>query len=154
MENGNKKSFFSKLKDKNKIFSRMQKSLQRKPVEKEIIENYPFFAPYAEVLLLKSYEEDGDFLREGTLFITVDSRFSRSEGNQTGEGLPNEEWTKVELPIEDCTSYYIRSDHLEETKESLEKQAIRLQIIQEELKTRKFEQGLMMLNNSFFTPIK
>ena len=127
---------------KQESFSKIQKLLQIKRVEEEIIEEkkiYPFFAPYAEVLLLKGYEDKSDVLREGVLLVPIDSGLSRSEGNQTGEGLPNEEWTQVELPIDEYTCYFIRSDHLKETKESLEKHAIRLLIMEKELETRKFK---------------
>lgn len=80
--------------------------------------NYPFFLPWSEVILLKSYEDKNEFLRKGALLVTIESGLFLKKG----VGNDSEEWTEVErTDIEASLSYYIRSNDLKETDKSIKR---------------------------------
>lgn len=117
MEKKNKKSFLEKMRN---FFTKKEgkKNVEPKFEVEAFVSGYPCFFPGSEVRLLKSYEHESYFLSKGALVIILDSGFSRKGAGQKGEGLPGEEWTQVEVAVEEGHFFYIRSDHLKQTEES------------------------------------
>ena len=97
----------------------------------------PCFITGSEVKLLKSYEDQDEFLREGVFLVAIESGLFF-------KGNDSEQWTEVErTDMEASLSYYIRSSDLQETENSIK----RKEAIYKKLKVQSGNADL--INHSF-----